>query len=67
MDQLKPEQTSGACGQVVTLATREGAETTYSLAGPPNSADAALVLLARPRPTAAAAFSTSIRTGVRAD
>ena len=45
VDQLKPEQTSGACGQVVTLATREGAETTYSLAGPSNSADAALVLL----------------------
>ena len=39
-------QSEDLCGQVVTLATREGADTTYSLAGPSNSADAALILLA---------------------
>ena len=38
-------QSEELCGEAVTLTTREGTETTYSLAGPLNSADAALILL----------------------
>ena len=42
---MKRDQTGGICGQNVTLAIREGVEMTYSLAGPSNNADAALILL----------------------